>query len=155
MPPSYKNVPLAGPGDFEEILSIINKADPLENSYWAPPDLRQGLIDGHILYDREWGGVLQFYPTKKPPFRVTVYNLFVPKKSRKQGSGRNLMITLSSMFPNLPIHVKCPVGIAANEFYLHLGLTFIETIPPGKGSHRKRDLNFYIWEPKGASSGNA
>jgi len=144
MPP-HRTVSFGQPTDFDQIWSIINKADPKENSYWAPPDIREALETGTFLFDRKSGGVLQFYPTKKPPLRVTVYNLFVPKESRGRGIGRDLMYTVRDRFPDRPLVVRCPEGIPSNEFYRRLGLQFQKRIPPGPRG--KRYLNLYIWEP--------
>jgi hypothetical protein len=140
-----ESVRLATMSDYEDILKVSNSSDPKENSAWFPTSIREDIANGFVLYDPPTRGVLDFYPTKTEPFRVTVYNLMIPRASRRQGAGTRLMVELSKRYPTRPIIVKCPYGIPANEFYKAIGLKYDETLEP-KG-RRKVPLNLYHWDP--------
>lgn len=63
---------------------------------------------------------------------TTIYEI----ASTYPGAGRALLTSLPR-----PLQLKCPVGLASNGFYQHMGGT-LKAVVAG----RKRDLNLWVWE---------
>lgn len=135
---------LATTEDYQAIYLANNKSNPKENSAWLPPMIREDIDRQFVLFDPETHGFIDFYPTKREPRHVTVYNIFVPKDRRGVGAGKRLMLKLRELYPDVPITLKCPVGIPSNEFYSHLGLRLEKVLPPE--GRRLQSLNVWVWD---------
>lgn len=138
-------VRLGVPQDYESIRKSNNSTNALENSAYFPNAIREDLENGYLIFDDETHGFLAFYPTKKSdPPRVTIYNIYVPKSSRKKGSGFQMVEFLRELYPDRPILAKCPVDIESNKWYEHTGWKLKEVLPPE--GRRKRALNLWVYE---------
>lgn len=91
------------------------------------------------LHATELVGFVHFYLRRDNI--VTLYSIVVAAPYRQQGIGRLLFNELASVASNkgkTHIHLKCPVELAANQFYQQLGLELV-TVEIGK----RRPLN--VW----------
>lgn len=102
-----------------------------------------GLIDSAAkgrLYVADDGGLIVGFVEFNRPTRgenvgySVVYHLAVHPEHRRRDIGRRLLYSVPH-----PVRLKCPVDLAANDFYRAVGFTLVRTV-----SGKRRDLN--IWE---------
>ena len=90
-------------------------------------------IDRHNLLtiydgDRVLGFVI--YRHRKRDWQTTLYDICVDEAWRNQGLGRQLIEALKTECQNQQrafIQLKCPIDLAANSFYKHLGFHHMGT----------------------------
>lgn len=88
--------------------------------------VKDAIYRHNLLTIRDDNKVLGFviYRHRKRDQQTTLYDICVDKEWRKQGLGRQLIEALKTECQNQHrsfVQLKCPVDLAANSFYKHLG----------------------------------
>lgn len=107
-------------------LGFVNTAQCREK------DLVTVQLDGHVA-----GALLGNHCVRKP--QSTIYELAVLPKHRRDGIGTELVERFAAESPHATLVAKCPVELAANDFYANTGWNRI-----GREGGKNRPLN--VWE---------
>lgn len=120
---------LATAADLDWIKALADRYRP-EVGFVRRAALAAALARGELLVLPPQRGWVQFH--RRRDGWHTIYELI----GTGGGSGRALLQAVPR-----PRRLKCPVGLAANGFYAHLGGT-LHAVEPG----RRRPLNVWVWD---------